>query len=372
MKAIAVNQKKRDVGLIDHPAPEISLPTEVKFRTIEVGICGTDREICRFDYGNPPSGFEHLVLGHEALGLVTEVSSEVHRIKPGDLVVPMVRRPCNHEACVSCRNDRSDFCTTGDFVERGIKEYHGFMTEHVVDHEKYLCVVPPALRDVAVMIEPLTVAEKALIQIWHIQKRLHWECPLVKGLAPGHCHKAVVLGAGPIGILGAMAFKVAGFDTYVYSRSKAPNPKSELVESFGVKYISSEEVSPEELARMLGNIDVVYEAVGGAKIAFEVLKVLGLNGIYVFTGIPGHPLPEITIDGEFIMRNMVLKNQVLLGTVNAGRDAFENAILDLGIFMERWPDAVRAIITGRYELSKSKELLIGKATGIKNVLKFSA
>ena len=372
MKAIAVNAKKRDVGLIDHPAPEISLPTEVKFKTIEVGICGTDREICRFDYGNPPSGFEHLVLGHEALGLVTEVASEVHRIKPGDLVVPMVRRPCGHEACVSCRNDRSDFCTTGDFVERGIKEYHGFMTEYVVDHEKYLCVVPPALRDVAVLIEPLTVAEKALIQIWHIQKRLHWECPLVKGLAPGHCHKAVVLGAGPIGILGAMAFKVAGFDTYIYSRSKAPNPKSELVESFGVKYISSEEVSPEELAQMLGNIDVVYEAVGGAKIAFEVLKVLGLNGIFVFTGIPGHPLPEISIDGEFIMRNMVLKNQVLLGTVNAGRDAFENAILDLGIFMERWPDAVRAVITGRYELSKAKELLTGKAVGIKNVLKFGS
>jgi hypothetical protein len=67
----------------------------------------------------------------------------------------------------------------------------------------------------------------------------------------------------------------------------------------------------------------------------------------------------------------VLKNQVLLGSVNAGRDAFENAIHDLGIFMERWPDAVRAIISGRYELSKSKELLIGKATGIKNVLKFS-
>jgi threonine dehydrogenase-like Zn-dependent dehydrogenase len=146
--------------------------------------------------------------------------------------------------------------------------------------------------------------------------------------------------------------------------------KAELVESFGVKYISSEEIPPEELARQLGNIDVVYEAVGGAKISFEVLKVLGLNGIFVFTGIPGFPLPEISIDGEFIMRNMVLKNQVLLGTVNAGRDAFENAIHDLGIFMERWPDAVRAVITGRHQLDKAKELLIGKANGIKNVLTF--
>jgi glucose 1-dehydrogenase len=239
-----------------------------------------------------------------------------------------------------------------------------------VDQEKYLCVVPPSLREVAVLMEPLTVAEKALIQIWHIQKRLNWECPVVKGAAPGHCHKAVVIGAGPIGILGAMAFKVAGFDTYVYSRSKAPNPKAAVVESFGVKYISSEETTPEELAQMLGNIDVVYEAVGGAKIAFDVLPVLGLNGIFVFTGIPGFPLPHITVDAEFIMRNMVLKNQVLVGTVNAGRDAFDNAIHDLGIFMERWPDAVRAIITGRYTLDKASDLLLGKANGIKNVLAF--
>src|SRR5262245_3886544 len=85
MSAVAVNPKKREVGLIEHPAPEISHPTEVKFQTIEVGICGTDREICRFDHGNPPNGFEHLVLGHEGLGVVEEVGAEVHKIKPGDL-----------------------------------------------------------------------------------------------------------------------------------------------------------------------------------------------------------------------------------------------------------------------------------------------
>jgi len=168
-----------------------------------------------------------------------------------------------------------------------------------------------------------------------------------------------------------MAFKVAGFETYVYSRSKAPNPKASLVESFGVKYISSEDVTPQQLSEMLGTIDVIYEGVGTAKIAFEVLQVLGLNGVCVFTGIPGHPLPYISLDAEFIMRNMVLKNQVLLGSVNAGRDAFDNAVRDLGIFMQRWPEAVRAVITGRHELGAAKELLLGKANGIKNVLTFA-
>ncbi len=372
MNAVAVTPSKRAVGIIQsHPAPEILADTQVKFRILEVGICGTDREICRFDYGNPPAGFEHLVLGHEGLGVVTEVGSRVKSLKKGDLVVPMVRRPCPHAHCLPCREDRSDFCTTGDFVDRGIKENHGFMTESVVDEERYLTYVPPNLRDVAVLMEPLTVAEKALIQLEHVQRRLNWNCPTAQGRAARYCHKAVILGAGPIGILGAMAFKVAGFDTYVYSRSKKPNPKAAVVESFGVPYISAEEVSPDQLAKQLGNIDVVYEGVGGAKIAFDVLKVLGLNGVFIFTGIPGFPLPHLTIDAEFIMRNMVLKNQVAIGTVNAGPDAFDRAIKDLGEFMKCWPDSTRAIITDRHKMEKATDLLIGKATGIKNVLVFS-
>ena len=71
------------------------------------------------------------------------------------------------------------------------------------------------------------------------------------------------------------------------------------------------------------------------------------------------------------MRNMVLKNQVLLGTVNAGRDAFENAIRDLGIFMERWPDAVpRGHHRPAPDGESRRTLLAGKANGIKNVVTF--
>jgi len=47
------------------------------------------------------------------------------------------------------------------------------------------------------------------------------------------------------------------------------------------------------------------------------------------------------------MRNLVLKNQIVYGTVNAGRDAFEVAFRDLEIFHSRWPDAVKSLITGR-------------------------
>ena len=65
----------------------------------------------------------------------------------------------------------------------------------------------------------------------------------------------------------------------------------------------------------------------------------------------------------------MLKNQVLLGTVNAGRDAFEAAIRDLAEFKTRWPDALRRLITGRYSVAEFKQPLLS-SEGIKNVIRF--
>jgi threonine dehydrogenase-like Zn-dependent dehydrogenase len=367
MKAIAVDPRKRDVRLVNEEEPRLASPTDVKLRMLEVGVCGTDREICAFQYGTPPAGTNHLIIGHESLGEVVEVGTEVTRVKPGDLVVPMVRRPCLHDDCLACRSGRQDFCYTGDFEERGIKERHGFMTEFVVDDQTYMNVVPSKLRDVAILVEPLTIAEKALTQVWQVQQRLPWGCPITAGKRDGHCHRAIVLGAGPVGLLGAMALTANDFDTYVYSREPAPNPKSELVESFGAHYVSSTTHSIEQLAARVGNIDVVYEATGASMLSFEFMKVLGTNGIFVFTGVPGRKAP-VEVDTDLVMRNLVLKNQVVFGTVNANREAFEGAIRDVGLFLERWPNSVRALITGRYPMEAHRDLLIGKATGIKNVI----
>ena len=369
MRAVGVIPARREVALLQHGWPRINAPTEMRIRTIEVGICGTDREICSFAYGTPPEGCEYLVLGHEALGEVLETGPEVQGFKPGDLVVPTVRRPCPHDHCPSCRDARQDFCFTGDFTERGIKMTHGFMTESFVEDQAHLNLVPVDLRDVAVLVEPLTVAEKALAQVWQVQQRLPWS----NGIGPNASHgrgagkTAVVLGAGPVGILGAMALLINGFKTFVYSRSAEPNPKAELLNSIGARYISSETTSLAQFVEIVGNIDLVYEAVGVGRITFDVLKVLGLNGVFVFTGIPPHK-PAIPIEADSLMRQVVLMNQAIIGTVNADRPAFQNAIRDLAIFKQRWPDALRKVITGRHPLESYRELLLGKATGIKNVV----
>jgi threonine dehydrogenase-like Zn-dependent dehydrogenase len=370
MKAIAVFPGTHEIRLIDHPEPKISKPTDVKLRIIDVGVCGTDKEICAFEYGTPPDGSEYLVIGHESLGEVVEVGSVVSRVKVGDLAVPMVRRPCSHDSCLACRSGRQDFCYTGDFTERGIKMQHGFMTEFVVDDEQYMNVVPPGLRDVGVLVEPLTIAEKGLTQLWQVQMRLPWACPLEPGKPAAYCHRAVVLGAGPVGLLGAMVLANEGFQTFVYSQEPKPSPKASLVEAIGATYVSGKDTSLEQLAALVGNIDLVYEATGASSVSFQLMELLGTNGVFIFTGVPGRKGP-IELDADLIMRNLVLKNQIVYGTVNANRDAFESAIADLQTFAKKWPEALRLLITKRYTMEEHRDLLLGKAGGIKNVISIS-
>jgi len=156
----------------------------------------------------------------------------------------------------------------------------------------------------------------------------------------------------------------------VYSRELAPNPKADLVGSIGAHYFSAQDTSLERLAEQVGNIDLVYEATGASAIAFQMMKVLGTNGVFVFTGVPGRKA-AVEVDTDLIMRNLVLKNQVVFGTVNAGEEAFEAAIRDVAVFQQRWPAAVHALITGRFPVEAYHDLLVGAAQGIKNVLGFA-
>ena len=288
MKAVAVFPGPQEVKVVEQELPRLAQPDQVMLRMLDIGICGTDKEICSFEYGTPPPGDDHLVIGHESLAEVVEVGTAVERLAPGDLVVPSVRRPCPAPECRACRSGHQDYCYTGDFTERGIKEAHGYMTEYVVDHEQYMNVVPPHLRDIAVLTEPLTIAEKALAQIvWMMQQRPPWIDPDTPSEERGQGLSALVLGIGPVGLLGAMALVTAGFTTYVYSRELPPSPRIDLVDAIGATYVSSQTASFAHLPEQIGNIDLIYEAVGHSHFALEALKVLGTNGIFVLTGVPG-------------------------------------------------------------------------------------
>jgi glucose 1-dehydrogenase len=363
MKGAAVFPGTRKLGIVnDVPEPQLSGATGVKLRMLQIGVCATDREIASFVFGTPPEGSNYLVLGHEGFAEVIETGPEVRGLQPGDLVVPTVRRPCDDPSCTACRNGRPDFCMTGLYHEHGIMHMHGFMTEFVVGEACYMRSVPPSIREAAVLVEPLTIAEKAFMQADQIQMRLPWN-------KEPETQNAVVLGAGPVGLLGAMALRLRGCQVTVYSREREPDPRADITRAIGATYVSSQEKSPEQMAAMIGNIDLIYEATGSATIAFAAMNILGRNGVLILTGVPGAHGPQ-AIDLGALLTSMTLKNQCLLATVNAGNDAFDRAIADLSEFCARWPDAVRGLITGRFTLEQFESPLHNGA-GIKNIIEMS-
>ena len=147
------------------------------------------------------------------------------------------------------------------------------MTEFVVDDERYMNVVPRQLRDVAMLVEPLTIAEKALEQIWQVQQRLPWACPIETRPGAGAATAPSCSAPDRSGCWARWRSPRAASTVYVYSREAAPNPKADLVESIGAQYVSAQDTSIEQLAEQVGNIDVVYEATGASSVSFEMLKV---------------------------------------------------------------------------------------------------
>ncbi|MFH0752346.1 MAG: alcohol dehydrogenase catalytic domain-containing protein, partial [archaeon] len=160
MKAIAVYPgQKGSVHLRDVEKPSFG-GNEILVKNLYAGICGTDREINEGLYGEAPVGDDYLILGHESVGVIENLGSNVlGSYEVGDYVVRTVRRSCG--CCENCFVGHNDMCSTGDFTEAGIKGVHGGMAEYVVDVPDYLVKVPEELKNVAVLLEPLSVVEKA-------------------------------------------------------------------------------------------------------------------------------------------------------------------------------------------------------------------
>jgi len=369
MRALALAKRTRSVRIIDLDPPALTTPSMVRVRMLEVGVCGTDAELCAFEYGDPPAGVDYLIVGHEALGVVEEAGRDVEHLRKGDLVVPAVRRRSQSEDCAACMSANQDFCVTGEFTERGIKGAHGFLAEEIVEEERYLHIVPGELREVGVLTEPLTIAEKGLRQYAAIQRRLPWMAN-ADDEAFMHGRRAVVLGAGPVGLLGAMLFLERGFDTWVFSRGDAGTPNARLAESIGATYVSSAETDFAQLTERIGRIDLVYEATGAPRLAFDVMRHLVANAVCILTGVPGD-MDALRIEGDEIMKRIVLQNQVVVGTVNANRRDFGQAIRDLGRFDSARPAELRGIITHRGSMEQFCEQATRKH-GIKSVISLPA
>jgi threonine dehydrogenase-like Zn-dependent dehydrogenase len=369
MRAVAVFPQQRQVRVVERPEPRRERPTDVLARVLEVGLCGTDREIARFEYGTPPPGEDHLVLGHESLVEVLEVGEAVEGLAPGDLAVPMVRRPCTNASCRACAAGRADYCTTGEYEERGIARRHGYMAERIVDDARWFVRVPRELRGIGVLVEPLTVAAKGLIDAGAILRRLPWVKELPRNEGSGVT--AAVIGAGAVGLLGGMALQSLGFDTWLWSREPEDSPQARLVEAIGGRYRSTANRSLADAAREAGKVSFIFEATGSAAVAFEAMSVVAPNGALCLTGVPG-PTGPVPVDAGAIMKHLVLRNVAVFGTVNAGPNAFRAAVDELGQFLRRWPAEIGGLVSSRHPLEEAPALLSSPPVGTKSVLSVGA
>lgn len=323
------------VGDIPEPAGE-----GVLLRVLEVGVCGTDHEISEGIFGVPPDDGGELVLGHEMLAVVERDGGGFSR---GQLVTATVRRSCGH--CLACAEQSPDSCLTGDYSERGITRLNGFARELVLEDPTQLVAVPPSLGRLGVLAEPTSVCARAIRHARTIGDRQPWRL-----------ERALVLGAGAVGMLSTLLLRLQGVEVWTASLEGS----NALVGAVGGHYVSTEDTPLAEL----GRFDLVIEAAGNAQLMAGTLGLLGRNGVACLLGIDPRK-QDVTIDGPTLALDAILQNNVLFGSVNAQRQDWLAAVDALDEARTAWPGALEQLIGLRVPLDRFEEAFAfrgGKAT----------
>lgn len=359
MKAIAVipGQKGSIHFIEDAPDPQPA-PGEALVRILRVGLCGTDAEISEGLYGEAPGGSNYLILGHENFGIVESVGSEVKGIKPGDYVVASVRRPCTE--CFNCQHGRADLCTSGNYTERGIKGRHGYMAERYTESPEFLFKIDRAIRGIGVLLEPMTIVEKGVVEGLEIQKRL-----------PSKPRTAMVMGAGPVGLLAAAALRVRDIETMVVSREPDSDPRAQIAQAMGCTYRAVDGTTLGQIGKEITAPDIIMECTGSTAVGFTAMQMLAADGILCLLSVTGGDKTELVHAAE-INRDLVLRNNVVFGSVNASPTHYKLAIRALKAAEKKWPGTLARLITNRLPWTEYAPWFNRQVQGIKSVLEVSS
>ena len=346
MKAITVEPKKPGtVRYEEFPEPG-EREGSILVEAIASAVCGTDVEIAEGKYGWAPPGKTRLVLGHESLGRVIDPGPR-SSLKKGDLVSGIVRRP-DPVPCPNCAVGESDMCRNGQYTERGIKEIHGFMSERWRIEPEYVIKVDPAMGILGVLLEPTTVIIKALEQVLAVGQRAFWEPKTV-----------LVTGAGPIGLLAAGVVSLGGYEIHVLDRVKT-GLKPDLVRALGATYHSG------SVLEIGFEPDIIVECTGVGAVIAESVQMVGAGGVVCLTGVgAGGIAPRATAD---YAAAAVLKNNVIVGSVNANKRHWYKANDRLGRLDRKW---LSRLITRVEKPENFQQALERKPDDIKVVIQFS-
>ncbi|HLZ62925.1 MAG TPA: glucose 1-dehydrogenase [Ktedonosporobacter sp.] len=360
MKALAVYPgQAHSMHLEEIPRPNVTdIPDGrgVLVKVLRVGVDGTDKEILEALYGDAPEGETFLITGHENFGKVVEVGPHVpSTIRPGTYVVATVRRP---GLSIYDQIGLQDMTTDDVYYERGINRRHGYLTEYYVEDAAYIVPLPASLREVGVLLEPVTVAQKGINQAFEIQRRLKVWQP----------RRAAVIGAGTIGLFACLALRLRGLEVACYSRRLPPYLNSNLITAIGGQYISAQEKTVAETSTAFGPFDIIFEASGFSLLAFQAAEVLGKNGVLVLSSITGgNASAEVNVDR--INQSFVLGNKVMVGTVNASPADFVSGVNDMVKAEALYPGWLPQLLTTRVSGLENYAELVRHLTEDKQAIK---
>jgi glucose 1-dehydrogenase len=348
MRALTVVPRTAGSGAVRDVPDPVTRDGEVLVDVVRVGLDGTDAEIERGEYGEAPPGSDVLVIGHESLG---RVAAGTAALPEGTAVVASVRRP---DGCPNCARGEQDMCLWGTYSERGILRLHGYCAERYAERPEFLFRVPDEIADVAVLLEPLTISEKGWRHAVAAQRRMTvWE--------PA---RALVTGAGTVGILAAALLRLRGLEVTVVERTEKPERRA-LLARIGAGYGATSVTPLADLAG--GRVDVVLDATGSAQVAFDAMRTASTNGIVILTSVTGGSR-TLTLPADELNRRLVLGNALVLGTVNANAADFRQGIVDLGEAERRWPGFLLSLITRRVPLERAVEAVRHDPAQIKQVV----
>lgn len=335
MKAIAVKPGIKDsVHLVEMPKPsvdDVANGRGVLVKVLRVGVDGTDKEINNAEYGAAPEGEDFLVIGHEGFGVVEKVGANVTELKVGDYVVATVRRP---GTSIYDLIGTSDMTTDDTYFERGISLRHGYLSEYYVDDADFIVEIPRGLKDVGVLLEPLTVVQKGITQAYEIQRRLKVWKP----------KRAAVLGAGTIGLLATLVLRLRGIAVVTFGRTPKPYLNSDLIAALDAAYVSTNDISVQDYARENGGFDLIFESTGYSPIIFDAMQALAKNGVLVLSSVTGGD-KIVEVPADKINLEFVLGNKVMVGTVNANREYFESGVRDMAHAVLEYGDWLSRLLT---------------------------
>jgi threonine dehydrogenase-like Zn-dependent dehydrogenase len=360
MKAIAVHPGvPNSMHLRDVPEPsldEIPDGRGVLVEVLRVGVDGTDKEINAAEYGDAPDGHDYLITGHESLGRVLEVGPNVPTtITPGTIVVASVRRP---GMSVYDAIGLQDFTTDDVYFERGINKRHGYLCERYAEDFTYVVPLPKLLSETGVLLEPMTVAEKAVNQAYEIQRRLKvWEP-----------RRAAVLGSGTVGLLTTLVMRLRGLEVVCLSLPKPPYRNSDLIEELGATYVSTQDLSIKEAAEQHGPFDLIVEATGFSPLVWQAAEALGKNGVLMLVSVTGGER-NVEIPSDMINQGFVLGNKVMAGSVNASASDFTSGRDDLVKAYAFYPGWLEKLLTHPVEGLENYEQMLRELTEATDAIK---